>query len=723
MIEWIIDQPFNPNRAGGNNCMCREQGYVDLAVLSGEQADAEWQNSDRETIMDMKHFQLESIGIDDIWQPTDQLVIVRGVAGIGKSTMIQRYVLKWAKDEILTGAANDGRIDFLFFFECRELNTMPNIKSFEELLKEKYPQLFQHIDLSDLQNIAGRIMIIVDGLDELQGIYDEDVQKGTFPTTELVKRVINTKSSILKGHKTIVGGRPSACEFIKSKMMQKQKIKTIDVCGFNGSKSIEYIERFFQADVKKAEKVKEIIKRPNIRVMSSVPVFLWVICLLYSDDFEEEINSVTELYTYGLFTFLKNHLRGYKSLESRGLSALVSTKEFGEMVYSLSKLSVKTYMKHQVVFTDDDIEGVKCPIHLEQTGFIVKHCVGKFGIETYQFKHLVFQEFLCALYLCLAKGVSKYNTNRELSSCTPTILGIHHLVREQNNQLFLVFYQNLKKVHKSSRTLTETIKAPYDHLAYKMFIEQHLNTSRMIKKLLRKKKDGRSEFRCNSSENKLVELIRNFRENGWLIDEKHLKKIRESEILVNVYQHQSVEIMEFLRSLKIVRINQLFLIVINDMRLKKADLDLIEITEKRSTLNIIFEEFPQFWYYSKSSVTYLLIPFEKKLTVPNAIKESADTYVVNEIGTTKFHQQGDNDDKAFDNVFHLLADLIEHVLENHANKKLVIEQFMNKDLYERLVRKIQSEFGRKEHFDKIVIIQKMNKFRKLRKLRIKKLVI
>ena len=703
MIEWIIDQPFNPNRAGGINCMSREQGYVDLAVLSGEQADAEWQNSDRETIMDMKHLHLESICIDDIWQPTDQLVIVRGVAGIGKSTMIQRYVLKWAKDEILTGAANDGRIDFLFFFECRELNTMPNIKSFEESLKEKYPQLCPHIDLSDLQNIASRIMIIVDGLDELQGIYDEDVQKGTFPTTELVKRMIDTKSSILKGHKTIVGGRPNACEFIKSKMMQTQKIKTIDVCGFNESKSIEYIERFFQADVKRAEKVKEIIKRPNIRMMSSVPVFLWVICLLYSEDFKEEINSVTELYTYGLFTFLKNHLRGYKSLERRGLCALVSTKEFGEMVYSLSKLSVKTYMNNQVVFTDDDIKDFQCPIHLEQTGFIVKHCVGKFGIETYQFKHLVFQEFLCALYLCLAKGVSKYNTNRELSSCTPTILGIHHLVREKNNQLFLVFYQNLKMVHKSSRTLTETIKAPYKQLTYKMFVEQHLNsTSRMIKKNLQITSYGGARFKINSYDFKWVELIRNFRENDWLVDEKHLKKIRESEIEVTVYQQHSLEVLEFLRSLQIVRINQLYLAV---ERFRKVDLDFIEMTDISSTMKIYFEKNPLITFSSNSHFTQLYIPFEKKLTVPNAIKESVETYVVyatDATDATKFRQQIDID-IAFDNVFHLLADLIEHVLENHANKKLVINYIMNNDLYGRLVQKIQSEFGQREHFEKIVI--------------------
>ena len=107
-------------------------------------------------------------------------------------------------------------------------------------------------------------------------------------------------------------------------------------------------------------------------------------------------------------------------------------------------------------------------------------------------------------------------------------------------------------VHKSSRTLTETIKAPYDHLAYKLFVKQHLNcTSKMIKKHSRKTKDGKSKFHLDSFDFKVLELIRNFRENGWLIDEKHLKKIRESKIEVSVYQHQILEVLEFLRSLQI----------------------------------------------------------------------------------------------------------------------------------------------------------------------------
>ena len=112
MIEWVIDQPFNLNSSDGTNPMSREQGYVDLAVLTGKQADNEWKNSDREAIMEMKHLQIQSIDINDLWIKTDQFVVVRGVAGIGKSTLIQRYVLKWAKDEILNGL---NKIDFLLF--------------------------------------------------------------------------------------------------------------------------------------------------------------------------------------------------------------------------------------------------------------------------------------------------------------------------------------------------------------------------------------------------------------------------------------------------------------------------------------------------------------------------------------------------------------------------------------------------------------------------------
>ena len=187
------------------------------------------------------------------------------------------------------------------------------------------------------------------------------------------------------------------------------------------------------------------------------------------------------------------------------------------MIYLLAKLSVKTYMNIQVVFTDDDIKSIQCPIHLEQTGFIVKNSTGMLGSQVYQFKHLVFQEYLCALFLYLAKGVSKYNTNRELKSCTPTIIGLHHLVKEKHNKLFTEFYGNLKNFHKQSKTksLSAMMKAPYKHLIHKRFLQEHLNARKIIENSVRN-----NDFKYYTSNSNFVELMRISSMNRWLFDEK-----------------------------------------------------------------------------------------------------------------------------------------------------------------------------------------------------------
>ena len=423
---------------------------------------------------------------------------------------------------------------------------MPNVKSFEELLKVKYPEFFKRIELSDLQNIAGRIMIIVDGFDELQGVYNE-AKEEMFPMREIVEKMINSESTILKGHKTIVGGRHSACESIKSKLT-KTRIKMVEVCGFSENKSKEYIEHFFGSDVQRADKVKEIIKQPKIRVMSNVPVLLLVICLLYSEDFEEEMHTVTELYFYGLIAFLKNHVRRQNNPED-SLSSFVTSKRVGEIVYSISTLSVKTYMNGKVIFTDDDIGAIAVGLNLEATGLITKHSVGKFGYKAYQFKHLIFQEFLCALHLCLAKGVSEYNTNRELSSCTSTILGVHHLIETEKNQLFSAFYKNLMMVHQSSSTsiedANEDANIPLKQHTYNKFIQQH---KQIILEYI-----NDDNFNIYSNDYKFFELMRNFKENDWLIDDETAMKIRNSKISANLNFNKSEEVLEFLQSLNVSR--------------------------------------------------------------------------------------------------------------------------------------------------------------------------
>ena len=685
--------------------MSREDNYVDLSVISGEKVDLEWHNSDREAIMNLKYLNQKSICLDKIWEPTDQLVMVRGVAGIGKSTMIKRYILKWAKEEILTDANDNEKIDFLFFLECRELNTKPKISSLEELLKEKYPHIFHYLNLSDLQKIADRVMIVVDGLDELQGVYEENEKM--YPTTELIKTLIDTKSGLLKGHKTIACGRPKACEFIKSKI-HSQKTKLIEVCGFDEKRTIEYIDHFFGGDSKRAEKVKEIIKRPNLRVMSSVPVLLWVLCLLYSEDFDEKINSSTELYSYAFITFLRNHLRGNKNYQDQNLGSLVRTPEFGRIVYSLSKLSVKTYMEHEMIFTDDDIKGIHCPIHLEMSGLIVKHSTGNIGSEAYQFRHLTFQEYLCALFLCLAKGVSQFSTNRELSSCTPTILGIHSLISEGTSKLFVPFYQNLEMIHNSSRSILNLIKVPYHRFCYIRFIHKHLNTTKMIEQHIIKNEDGRSTFDCDTTDFKFVELMKNIREKGEIVDEDISQKISKCYIEVNIHERYSVEILKFLKSLNVKSIDYLFLH--HRPYYWQSALDLIEMTEKNLTLKITLTNNALGFFYSSShNGTLLLIPINDLSTI---LKD--ETFLFTEIikfhnsfVVSKDHKNGISVNiNEFEEVNRLIFNLIDGVLGSNGRKCLSIEQILIEEQHLSLIREIMmwmsdDQCEHREHFDKI----------------------
>ena len=100
LIHWFLDQPLSTTNVG-NKSLSREEAYIDLAVISSASVDKEWSNSDRQTLMEQRYLEFKSIKMGDILKETDQLVVVRGVAGVGKSSYIQMLTLKWAKGEIL----------------------------------------------------------------------------------------------------------------------------------------------------------------------------------------------------------------------------------------------------------------------------------------------------------------------------------------------------------------------------------------------------------------------------------------------------------------------------------------------------------------------------------------------------------------------------------------------------------------------------------------------
>ena len=432
-------------------------------VLKSSQVAEQLTSSDRETLITKKFEKYVSIQLNDIIQKGDKAVFIRGVGGTGKTTMLEMLALRWAKKEAIL------HFDFVFMFTCREINTLlGEISTVEELFRKKYPKVFDIISLKDLESISDRVLIIVDGLDELQDVYKLNNTNSNPLNLKFVLELIDTKNGVLKQHKIIACGRPKACELVKQQFDDSNP-KTIEVCGFSEENIKKYVKMFFGQNEEKAKLVREALDIPsNLKVMATVPVFLWVICCVYREELvKKQLNTYTELYIYATLVFLRNHFRGNLQLKKMTFFELLEKEEIMQSVHALMTLSVQTYMENKVLFTESDIGNLKCPTHLEKTGFIVKYNRGVNMRPVYQFKHLVMQEFFCGLCIHVTKLISPHFKNDQLSGCAPIIFGTHRLLMENENELFVSFFNKLSDITRSRRWFfTEYFVMPFYHRSF-----------------------------------------------------------------------------------------------------------------------------------------------------------------------------------------------------------------------------------------------------------------
>ncbi|XP_066923559.1 nucleotide-binding oligomerization domain-containing protein 2-like [Clytia hemisphaerica] len=203
-------------------------------VVPSTVVDREWSNSDRAALMEQENFPKPTmhITIDQVLLPEDELVFLRGIGGIGKTSLLDMLTLKWAKDEIPDLLA----IEFVFKFTCRDLNdTSGKFSNIQELFELKFPEVFESITFDDLMEISDRVLVIVDGLDELKDIFVDSnfAASSADSLAQLVFTLLDPKGDWLKNHKVLACGRPKAIEHVKTNLPRNSKRKTIEVCGFD----------------------------------------------------------------------------------------------------------------------------------------------------------------------------------------------------------------------------------------------------------------------------------------------------------------------------------------------------------------------------------------------------------------------------------------------------------------------------------------------------------
>uniref|UniRef100_A0A3Q3EJ48 NLR family CARD domain-containing protein 3-like n=1 Tax=Labrus bergylta TaxID=56723 RepID=A0A3Q3EJ48_9LABR len=327
-------------------------------------------------------------------------VMTKGVAGIGKTVLTQKFTLDWAEDK-----ANQD-IQFTFPFTFRELNVLKEKKfSLVELVHHFFPET-KEAGICRFEEF--QVVFIFDGLDECRLPLDfhntkilTDVTKST-SVDVLLTNVI--RGNLLPSARLWITTRPAAANQIPSGCVDM----VTEVRGFTDTQKEEYFRKRFRDEDQANRIISHIKTSRSLHIMCHIPVFCWITATVLEDVLKTREGgglpkTLTEMYIH--FLVVQSKLKNIK-YDGGAETDPHWSPESRKMIESLGKLAFEQLQKGNLIFYDSDL--TECGIDIRAASVysgvftqIFKEERGLYQDKVFCFIHLSVQEFLAALHVHL----------------------------------------------------------------------------------------------------------------------------------------------------------------------------------------------------------------------------------------------------------------------------------------------------------------------------------
>ncbi|XP_078144985.1 NLR family CARD domain-containing protein 3-like isoform X2 [Centroberyx gerrardi] len=348
-----------------------------------------------------------TIRCEDIFKPLPgrekptRTLMTKGVAGIGKTVLTQKFTLDWAEDK-----ANQD-IQFTFPFTFRELNLLKGKKySLVELL---------HLFFTETKE-AGicrfdkfQVVFIFDGLDECRLPLDfqnneilTDVTESTSVDVLLTNLI---KGKLLPSAHLWITTRPAAANQIPPECVDM----VTEVRGFTDPQKEEYFRKRFRDEEQASRIISHIKTSRSLHIMCHIPVFCWITAtvldhVLKTSERGDLPKTLTEMYIHFLVVQSK---QGNVKYHGRAETDPLWNTESRKMILSLGKLAFEQLEKGNPIFYEADL--TECGIDIRAASVysgvftqIFKEERGLYQDQVFCFVHLSIQEFLAAVHVIVS---------------------------------------------------------------------------------------------------------------------------------------------------------------------------------------------------------------------------------------------------------------------------------------------------------------------------------